>query len=275
MTDKKDQNQLSFLEHLEVLRWNLIRSAIAIGLFGILAFLAKRIVFDVIIFGPKDPNFITYRIFCKLSILLGMDDAFCMEELPFTLQNIDMAGQFTTHLWVSFMVGLVLAFPYLVYEIWSFIKPGLKDSEKKYSSGLIFITSMLFSVGVLFGYFLIAPLSINFLGGYSVSEQISSQINLGSYISTVTTVTMACGVVFELPILVYFLTKVGMLTPETMKTYRKHAFVVILILSAVITPPDIASQILVTIPIIVLYELSIGISRRVIKNQEKEAAKRK
>ncbi len=274
MEEKKDPNQLSFLDHLEVLRWHLIRSVIAIGVFTIIAFLSKKLVFDVIIFGPKNPDFLTYRIFCKLSNLMGMDDAFCMEELPFSLQNIDMAGQFTTHLWVSFIAGLIVAFPYLVYELWRFVKPALKESEKSYSSLLIFSTSFLFTIGVLFGYFLIAPLSVNFLGGYSVSDQISSQINLGSYISTVTTVTMACGIVFELPILVYFLTKIGLLTPEWMKTYRRHAFVVTLVLSSIITPPDIASQILVTIPIIVLYEISIGISRRVIKRQQADVRKR-
>jgi sec-independent protein translocase protein TatC len=268
--NKKNANELSFLEHVEVLRWHLIRGAAAVGVFTVVAFLAKRIVFDLIIFGPKDPNFLTYRFFCRLSEALGMDDAFCMEELPFSLQNIEMAGQFTTHLWVSFIAGIILAFPYLVYELWRFVKPALKASERKYSTALIFFTSFLFTLGILFGYFLIAPLSVNFLGGYSVSEQISSQINLGSYISTVTTVTMACGVVFELPILVYFLTKIGLLTPEWMKAYRRHAFVVTLVLSAVITPPDVASQILVTIPIIILYEISIGISKRVIKRQQRD-----
>ena len=271
---KKSANEMSFLEHVEVLRWHLIRGAAAVGVFTVIAFLSKRILFDVIIFGPKDPNFPTYRFFCNLSQMLGMDDAFCMEELPFSLQNIDMAGQFTTHLWVSFVAGVILAFPYLVFELWRFVRPALKSTERKYSTALIFFTSLLFSMGVLFGYYLIAPLSVNFLGGYSVSDQISSQINLGSYISTVTTVTMATGLVFELPILVYFLTKIGLLTPEWMKTYRRHAFVVTLILSAVITPPDIASQVLVTIPIVVLYEISIGISRRVIKRQQRDVKKR-
>ena len=261
--------EMSFLDHLEVLRWHLIRSvSVVIGL-GIVAFASKRIVFDVIIFGPKDPNFITYRMFCKLSQLLGLDDALCMTELPFTLQNIDMAGQFTTHIWVSLIAGFVVGFPYVLWEIWRFIKPGLKSKESNYARGVVFFSSLLFMTGVSFGYFMIAPLSVNFLCSYTVSAKFATEINLGSFISTVTTVTLATGLIFELPILVYFLTKVGVLTPDMMKTYRRHAIVSTVILSAVITPPDIASQILVSLPLLVLYEISIVISARVIKNQLK------
>lgn len=264
--------EMGFLDHLEILRWHLIRSAGAVILFAIVAFVAKSIVFDVIIFGPKNADFVTYRMFCRLSQALGLDDALCMTELPFTLQNIDMAGQFTTHIWVSLIAGFIVAFPYVLWEVWRFIKPGLKKSESRYASGVVFFSSLLFMAGVSFGYFMIAPLSVNFLGSYTVSQQVANEINLGSFISTVTTVTLATGLIFELPILVYFFTKLGLLTPQMMKTYRRHAIVVTVVLSAIITPPDIASQILVSLPLLVLYEISIFISARVIRNQKKAEA---
>ena len=267
-----ESTEMGFLDHLEILRWHLIRSAGAVILFAIVAFVAKSIVFDVIIFGPKNADFVTYRMFCRLSQALGLDDALCMTELPFTLQNIDMAGQFTTHIWVSLIAGFIVAFPYVLWEVWRFIKPGLKKSESRYASGVVFFSSLLFMAGVSFGYFMIAPLSVNFLGSYTVSQQVANEINLGSFISTVTTVTLATGLIFELPILVYFFTKLGLLTPQMMKTYRRHAIVVTVILSAIITPPDIASQILVSLPLLVLYEISIFISARVIRNQKKAEA---
>lgn len=266
---ESDGSEMSFLDHLEILRWHLIRSVSVVMLLGVVAFAAKRLVFDVIIFGPKDPNFITYRMFCKLSQAMGLDDALCMTELPFTLQNIDMAGQFTTHIWVSLIAGFIVGFPYVLWEVWRFIKPGLKSKESNYARGVVFFSSLLFMMGVSFGYFMIAPLSVNFLGSYTVSAQVANEINLGSFISTVTTVTLASGLIFELPILVYFFTKIGLLTPEMMKAYRRHAIVVTVILSAVITPPDIASQVLVSLPLLILYEISIFISARVIKNQMK------
>ena len=266
---ESDGSEMSFLDHLEILRWHLIRSVSVVMLLGVVAFAAKRLVFDVIIFGPKDPNFITYRMFCKLSQAMGLDDALCMTELPFTLQNIDMAGQFTTHIWVSLIAGFIVGFPYVLWEVWRFIKPGLKSKESNYARGVVFFSSLLFMMGVSFGYFMIAPLSVNFLGSYTVSAQVANEINLGSFISTVTTVTLASGLIFELPILVYFFTKIGLLTAEMMKSYRRHAIVVTVILSAVITPPDIASQVLVSLPLLILYEISIFISARVIKNQMK------
>lgn len=264
--------EMGFLDHLEILRWHLIRSAAVVMGLAIVAFAAKNIVFDVIIFGPKNADFVTYRMFCNLSQALGLDDALCMTELPFTLQNIDMAGQFTTHIWVSLVAGFIVGFPYVLWEVWRFIKPGLKKSESRYARGVVFFSSLLFMAGVSFGYFMIAPLSVNFLGSYTVSQQVANEINLGSFISTVTTVTLATGIIFELPILVYFFTKLGLLTPAMMKTYRRHAIVVTVILSAIITPPDIASQVLVSLPLLILYEISIFISARVIRNQKKAQA---
>lgn len=257
--------EMSFLDHLEELRWRLIRSAAAILVFAIVAFSFKRILFDVVIFGPRSADFPTYRFFCAVSHWLGLDDSLCLSEMPFTLQNIAMSGQFTTHLITSFVAGLVLAFPYIIWEMWRFLKPGLKQQEREAARGMVFYSSLLFMSGVLFGYYLIAPLSVQFLGGYQISPTVANQIHLSSYISTVTSVTLAAGVVFQLPILIYFLTRMGLVTPAILKSYRRHAIVGVLILSAIITPPDITSQILVSLPIMLLYEISIAISRRVVK----------
>ncbi|NOY37961.1 MAG: twin-arginine translocase subunit TatC [Chlorobi bacterium] len=260
---------MSFLEHLEELRWHLIRSSLAIMFFAILAFLFRSIIFDHIILAPKTPEFFTNRMLCKLGNLVGVK-ALCINSKPFQIININMAGQFTTHIMVSLIAGIILAFPYIFWEFWRFLQPALYSKEKKYASGAVWASSLLFLTGVLFGYFLICPLSVHFLGSYTVSSQVLNQINLRSYISTVTTVSLAGGIVFELPVVVYFLTKIGLITPVFLKKYRRHALVVILIVSAIITPPDVFSQILVGVPLILLYELSIVISRKIVKQQEEE-----
>lgn len=263
---------MSFLDHLEVLRWHLIRSIIAIMIAAIGAFIFKGFIFDTLIFGPKRPDFITYKVLCafsnKLSIwipALFPDGAICIgQDLP-ELVNLTMAGQFSAHILVSLIAGVIIAFPFILWEVWRFIGPGLKASERKMARGFIAAASFLFFSGVLFGYFVISPLSINFFLNYQVSETVLNNPTLTTYISLVTSVVIACGAVFELPILVFFLTKVGVVSPKLLKAFRRHALVAALILSAVITPPDVFSQILVSIPILILYELSIWISRIVSK----------
>ncbi|WP_347372852.1 twin-arginine translocase subunit TatC [Aequorivita sp. Q41] len=268
------EKEMSFLDHLEELRWHLVRSTFAVLIVAVLAFIFKRFIFDVLIFGPSRPEFATYSIFCDISQALGMD-AFCFQEMPFKIQSRTMAGQFSAHMWTSIYAGIIVAFPYILFEFWKFISPGLKDNERKSSRGFIAIASILFFLGVLFGYYLITPLSINFLGNYQVSDEVINQFDLDSYISLVRTSVLACGIVFELPILMYILTKIGLVTPEILRKYRKFALIIVLVLSAVITPPDIVSQIIVAIPIIILYEVSIHISKIVIKNQLKEEKRRK
>lgn len=267
-----EQGEMSFLEHLEVLRWHLVRSVSSIFIFAIAAFIAKGFIFDTLLLGPKSPNFWTYRMLCKLSERFGLSDLLCITDIPFELINISMAGQFTTHIIVSIIAGFIVSFPYIVFEIWRFIKPGLYEGERKYTTGMVFYTSVLFMLGVLFGYYIIAPLSVNFLGSYRVSELVVNQIDLNSYFSTIATLVLASGVVFELPILIYFLTKIGVVTPDSLRQYRKHAVVGILILAAVITPPDVSSQILVFFPLMFLYEVSILVSAFVLRNQEKANA---
>jgi sec-independent protein translocase protein TatC len=262
---RNNEGEMSFLDHLEALRWHIIRSAAAVLIMAIIAFIFSQYIFDYIIIAPKNPDFITYRILCKLTTLFTGDDSLCIKEIPITLINIDMAGQFSTDVIVSFFSGLILSLPYVVLEIWRFIKPALHEQERKNTKGFVFYVSSLFLTGILFGYYLILPLSINFLGNYKVSSEVYNQISLGSYISTTITLCMASGIVFQLPILVYILSRLGLVTPEFMRKYRKHSIIVILFISAVITPPDITSQILVAIPIVILYEISIFISSSVQK----------
>jgi sec-independent protein translocase protein TatC len=245
-----------------------MRASIAIVVFAVVAFLSKEIIFDTIIFGPKQMDFPTYTFFCWLSGFVG-GDVFCFDEMPFELLNMRMSGQFQMHLWVSLVAGIIIAFPYVFWEIWRFIQPGLHENERKNSRGVILFTTLLFILGVLFGYYIIVPLSVQFLGTYTVSSEIFNRIDLTSYISMVSSVTLATGILFQLPIVVYFLSKIGVVTPELLKTYRRHAIVGILLLSAIITPPDIASQILVTLPVLILYQISIMVSRRIIKNKAK------
>lgn len=263
MAAKKQEDEMSFLDHLEVLRWHLVRSVSAVVLCGILAFIFKDFVFDRVIFGPKSPDFITYRVFCRISQLMGLGDSYCITDMPIQIINTDMGGQFSTHILVSFVTGIILAFPYIVFEIYRFVKPALYENELRYANAGIFYTSVLFLIGIAFGYFIIAPLSVNFLANYSVSREVGNYINLSSFISTVSMVTLACGVLFELPIFIYFLSKIGLVTPASLKKYRKHSLVGILVAAAIITPPDIISQIIVAIPLGLLYELGILISKGV------------
>ncbi len=257
--------EMSFLDHLEALRWHLIRSTVAILLFTTLAFLNKGLIFDTILLGPKNPDFVTYRFLCYISDKFNLGEALCIKDVSFILMNINMAGQFTNHILISIIAGFIIAFPYVFWEIWRFVNPALHAKERKHTKGVVFFSSVLFISGVLFGYFLIAPLTVNFLGSYQVSAEVVNQINLSSYITTVASVTLASGVIFELPILTYFLTKIGIITPAFMRKYRRHAIVAIFILAAIITPPDVISQILVSIPLLLLYEFSIYVSKIVLK----------
>lgn len=268
-TTTKTPDEMSFLDHLEELRWHLIRSVLAVVILGMVAFIFSRFVFDTIIFGPSRMDFPTYRFFCDIATFMGFDSAFCKDELPFTIQSRTMGGQFSADIWTAIYVGFIVGFPYVLYELWKFISPGLHPKERKHSRGFILIASLLFFMGVLFGYYVVAPLSINFLGTYQVSEIVLNEFDLDSYIGTVRAAVLACGVLFELPIIIYFLTKVGIVTPEILKKYRKIAMVIVLILSAVITPPDVASQIIVAVPVLMLYQVSIYISKVVLKREAK------
>jgi len=265
---KTNVNEMSFLDHLEDLRWHLIRASLGIFVAAIIAFSLKSFIFDTVIFGPTEMSFPTYRGLCYAANQINVETTFCAKELPFIIQNRTVAGQFSAHIWTSIFAGLIIAFPYVLYQMWHFISPGLKSNERRSSRGFIIIASLLFFLGVLFGYYVITPLSLNFLANYSISDKISNEFDASSVIAIVRSSALASGLVFELPIIIYFLTKVGLVTPETLKTYRKFALVIVLVLAAVITPPDVASQVIVAIPILILYQVSIYISKVVVKRQK-------
>ncbi|MCF4102146.1 twin-arginine translocase subunit TatC [Gillisia sp. M10.2A] len=266
---KSPNDEMSFLDHLEDLRWHLIRATLAVVIAASIAFLAKGFIFDVLLFGPSHSDFWTYDILCRITNWVGVDGGFCNNEMPFRIQSRTMGGQFSAHIWVALTAGFVIAFPYVIYEFWKFVAPAMQEKEKRNAKGFIFISSFLFFLGVLFGYYVITPLSINFLGKYQVSKEVFNDFDLSSYISLVRASVLACGIIFELPIIIFFLTKVGVLTPTILRTYRKFALIGVLILSAIITPPDIVSQIIVAIPVLILYEVSIIISSIIYKKEEK------
>jgi len=274
---KGGEGEMSFLEHLEELRWHIIRSVIAIVVMMILAFMFKSFIFDTIILGPKSPDFFTNRMLCKLGHLniFGHQlniDSLCINTKELNLINIKMAGQITTHIMVALVAGLIMAFPVVIHEFWRFFRPALHTNEAQYARGAVLSSTLLFFTGVLFGYYLLAPLSIHFLSSYVISEDVVNQINIRSYIGTITSICLATGIIFELPIIAFFLTKIGVITPTFMRKYRKHAIVVIFIVAAIITPPDVFSQILVCIPLLLLYEVSIGISAGVMRKKDKDHA---
>ena len=266
---KEPEKTMTFWDHLDELRMHILRTLIAIVVLAIIAFLNREIIFDQIILGPSTSDFVTNRWLCKLGELLSIN-ALCIDDMKLQIINIKMSGQFLTHMYISIVAGFILSFPYMLWEIWRFVKPAMHSAERKYSQGGVFISTILFMIGILFSYFLIVPLTVNFLGTYQVSSEVTNQISLSSYISTVVSVTFAVGVVFELPILVYFLTKIGVLTPDFMKKNRRYMYVILLITSAIITPPDMFSQILVVVPLIGLYEVSIGVSNRIYKKTQQE-----
>ena len=276
--EKRPDQEMTFWEHLEELRWHILRSLAAVIVLGIVAFLSKDFLFNLIILAPKSSDFVTNRALCDLSKWISSfwpavsPDALCIENFNLKLINIKMAGQFLIHLYISIFAGIVVAIPYIIWEIWRFIKPALYFREQKYTRGAVFWSSFLFLVGIMFSYFLIVPLAVMFLGSYNVSQSVENQIALSSYISTVVTLTFAVGLVFELPIFAFFLTKVGIITPMFMRKSRKAMVVVVLILSAIITPADVFSQILVALPLFGLYEISILLSDRIYKKRAEELA---
>ena len=259
---EEEKKEMTFLQHLEALRWHLVRSAAVVMALACLFFYYKDFVFGTVIFGPMHSDFLTYRGLCKISRLAGLGDSLCMQGISFELINIDLSGQFTAHIWTSVIGGLVAGSPYVLWELWRFIRPALHEKERKHTTGVVLYASFLFITGILFSYYILVPMTINFLGNYQVSPMVRNTISMGSYISTVTILTMMMGLVFELPIIIYFLTRIGILGPAFMRKYRKHAAVVILVIAAIITPTsDIPTLLIVSAPLYILYEASIFVSK--------------
>ena len=258
------EKEMSFLDHLEELRWHLIRSIGSILFFAIMAFVSKDIVFGVILLGPSKSDFWTYKVLCDLGKNIGVS-SFCISELPVIIQIRQMAGQFMMHISSSFVIGIICAFPYAFWEFWRFISPGLYPNERKAARGATFYVSILFFIGVFFGYFILTPISINFLANYQLDPSILNEFDIISYVGTITTLVLASGLLFQLPMIILFLTKAGIVNKEILRSYRKHAIVVILVFGAMLTPPDPFSQIVMAIPLVGLYEISILISSKVKK----------
>ncbi|MDG1452288.1 MAG: twin-arginine translocase subunit TatC [Polaribacter sp.] len=271
----KKEKEMSFLGHLEELRWHLVRSASVVLIFGIFLFIFQKEVYENFLLAHRKSDFITYQLFCDFFNLFGLDSSFCRVSFKDNLISLKPTQQLMNSIWSSFILGIILSFPYLLWELWKFISPGLTLKEVRNSKGFIFAASLLFFLGIAFSFYIIAPISIHFLYNYQITDLIQNNFTMDSHIGLVTNMLLGVSILFELPVLVFFLTKIGLITPAFLKKYRKHALVVVLIVAAIITPPDVASQIIVTIPIVILYEVSIKVSKIVIKKQQKNAHKSK
>lgn len=257
----EEENKMSFLQHLEELRWRLVRSVAVVLTLAVVIWWNMDWIMKNVFMSMLDANFITYNFFCKNFNFM------CMDSIPATIQSRQVSGQFGYALWMSFIGGVVVAFPFIFYQIWAFVKPGLKATEKAMVKGIVFYVSILFFSGILFGYFVVAPMSIQFFGTFKITESIQNEFDLNSYMSTIISTVFYTGLFFLLPVLAYILAKIGLVSSGFLKKYRKHAIVGVLILAAIITPPDMISQIIVSIPILVLYEIGIFVVIRVEKQR--------
>ncbi len=267
--EKKTLKEMSFLDHLEELRWLLVRSSAAVLLLAFATYFVSDYIFDTIIFGPTRATFFTYRFFCDFSHQIGFADSICITELPFTIQNTEMEGQVNIFVWICILAGFILAFPYILWQIWKFIGPALYEKERKNAKVFIFVSSLLFFTGVLFGYYIVIPMSVNFVATFSISSVVKNQFTVESYIGMFKTAIVSSGLFFELPIIIYFLTKLGVVTPEFLRKYRRYAVVIVLIIAAIVTPPDVVSQTIVAIPMLIIFEISVIISAIVYKRKIK------
>jgi sec-independent protein translocase protein TatC len=267
---KNPRGEMAFTDHIEDLRWHIIRSLLIIIAAGIFMFIHVEWIFDHIILGPAHNDFIAYKWFCWLSRALHID-SLCLGAIHLKFQNTALSGQFVMAMSVSMMLGFICSFPYILWELWSFIKPALKPTEIRYARGIVFWCSLLFFTGVLFAYYIIAPYTINFFGGYQLSASFENIITMDNYYDTMSDMVMGMGIVFELPIVVYFLSRIGVLTPKLMRSNRRYAILILLILSEIITPPDWFSCFLVFIPLYALFELSVLISVRAYNERTRKA----
>lgn len=268
----RNPNEQSFVDHLEALRWHIVRILIAVLIGGVVCFIYIDEIFDLVILAPTHSTFPPYRWLCEAATKLNMPNL-CLGDVEINFQNITLSGQFMMSMTASMLFGFIVAFPYIMWELWRFISPALTPKESKMSKGTIFWTSLLFFLGVSFGYFIITPYTVNFFANYKISPQFENIIRIDDYLDTLMNLVIGTGIVFELPVIVYFLSKIGLLTPRFMRTYRRYAWLVVLIVAAIITPPDVVSQIIVSIPIMLLYELSIKLSARIERRKIAEEKK--
>ena len=263
---------MSFIDHLEALRWHIVRSLLAVIIFGIVIFVNIDWIFENIIMGPTQENFVSYKALCTLGHKLGMGASLCLPPIHMKIQVTTVSGIFMSSISIGAMGGLMAAFPYLGWEIWRFVKPALKPGELKHTRGIIFWISFFFFLGAAFGYFMLAPFTFSFLYNYTMGTHqiLEYKPTLSDYLDSIVDITFGAGVAFELPMASWLLARMGLLTPGFLRTYRKYAYVALLVIAAVITPsPDWGSQMVVCIPLILLYELSVIIAARVYKKREK------
>jgi len=271
---KSLEAEMSFFDHIDVLRKHLLRGLAVVTLLTCVAFYYSDFIWGKIIMGPKDPSFWTYRMGCKIAAMfpsIGQD--FCITKIDAKIINTEMSGQFTLQMSSCVTAGLILGVPYLLFEIWLFIKPALLETERRSSQGFVFFASILFLSGVLFGYYFIAPWSINFLINFTVDPSIQNTFTIDSYLSTVLTLTLGTGIIFQLPVVIFVLSKLGVMTPQFMRKNRRYAAVLILIVAAVVTPTaDPFTMMIVAMPLFLLYELSIMISANIQRKKLKAEA---
>ena len=265
-----EKAEMSFIDHLEELRWHIMRSVIALLVGMVIVFFNIDFFFNTIVMGPADKNFVTYRILCDVSHAVGLGKSMCLESIDLHLISTEMSSQFMMSFTIAMVGGAILVFPYIFWEFWRFTKPALTDVEQKKTRGVIFFVSLLFFLGVAFGYYLLAPYTVNFFATYTLSPLIANTFTLSDYIDNIVSLVLGTGIVFQLPLVVFFLSKIGVLTPKFLRANRKYAFVIILVIAAVITPPDVVSQMIVTLPLLLLYEISIWVSGKAMKDMEKK-----
>lgn len=271
--EQAEQTEMSFVDHLEALRWHIMRSVIVWLAAAIAIFVFIDWVYDNIILGPSRIDFVSYGVLCRFGHWLGVGDGLCMPPVKINFLITQVNGTFTSALSIAMIGAVIVAFPYIFFELWRFVTPALSAKEKKYARGSIFWVSLCFFTGAAFGYYLLAPFTFNFLASFTLGKSgaIQYQPTVNDYIDSLTNIILGCGIAFELPILAYVLGKIGLITARFLKTYRKYAFVVILLIAAIITPsPDITSQVLVSLPLLLLYEISVLIVSRIDKKRARE-----
>ena len=268
--NNEERAEMSFIEHLEVLRGHLFRSALAIAAGAIVFIVYNTFFVREVLMGPTHADFPTYKWLCKVGHAIGLGDNMCMKDIGLKMQSTSVSGQFSMYFTLIFVGGIIVAFPYIFWEFWRFIKPALTKKELSKTRGVIFWVSFLFFLGITFGYFIIAPYTVNFFANFQLDDNIENRWTITSYIDTLVPLILGTGLAFQLPLVMFFLAKVGLMSPEFLRRNRKYAIVIILILAGIITPPDVISQIICTIPLMLLYEISIWLTAKVQKEKALE-----
>ena len=269
-TDSELKAEMTFFDHIDELRKHLFRSAIAIVIGMIVIHIYNNFIVKKVLMGPTHADFPTYTLLCKLGQKLNMGNSLCLSEIKVELQSNSVAGQFGVYVNILIIGGLIIAFPYVFWQFWKFIKPALKTNELKGTRGVIFWVSLLFFIGVLFGYYIVAPYTINFFANFTLDENIENIWTIASYFNTMVPLILGSGIAFQLPLVLYFLAKIGVVSASFLRKYRRHSVLVIVIVTSIITPPDMLSTIICSIPLVLLYEVSIFLCANVEKKQQKE-----